>query len=628
MDRAGSCRAMCPHGEQHERIKTGQLSEFENGRDLPLVKRYTRSYAGAEVNVSDLRPVSVLQQTVEHLITKVLNLTSNNSYGFISDRLRAVRKDAGAQGQTAYTLPCCALLLAAVRYHCLASYLHAGVYAGGGAGEAVAALAATPRNDEASSSFNHKHNDERLADYLGFAAAIAESRLACECNLDGAGSGDDASGRDVAAHHQLSRHDSQQHARRNERASQQNRFKPAQDECCMHATMRMYREVQAYRLVLSMSAASQADSMELLMQSELSLSDVQHAASQNTCALGQHCEECRRSNAASQQHKQVAEPAAPGTEATYSAVWEPLAAATAIAAAWHAGRWHHFLRLVRALPYTAATPSSTAANAAESGNYTPHCPSPAFFLRCLLHRYLPTARVNLLAALNDALPARTAVALPIPVDTVAAWLCLHPPAHQHGSAVANGQTESGGDDAAQPPWFRAAKLCSQLRMVVRDTSAQAAPIATTTGSSKPSTDPKCALAAVVSASAATGGMNATALHATLNSWRSAAAAAGELGAGSGVDAAGSNEHGPRSAGIAGPLSPSHIEPPAIVVDLNKSQPLRESIDKASPAAVPSAGVDVDLRVLVALTPVREDDQVGLPSRPEWPRMILDGLINS
>lgn len=116
---AGACADLCPRAEAEERTRCKFLSACEGGAARrPLVKRYTRSAAGAAFGPADLRPEPVLLRAVDYLLRDLLGdpaLPPGDSYGFVSDRLRSVRQDAAIQQLC--SLPLARALLAMARYH-------------------------------------------------------------------------------------------------------------------------------------------------------------------------------------------------------------------------------------------------------------------------------------------------------------------------------------------------------------------------------------------------------------------------------------------------------------------------------------------------------------------------------
>ncbi|KAK3095711.1 hypothetical protein FSP39_017918 [Pinctada imbricata] len=101
----GSCQKMCPDNEIKLRIREKLVHPLEmvtrNGRleidPDRIVKEYSRSAAGRhDPDPGDLRPASVLHQTVEYLLQQVILTDTrpwNEVYDFVFDRLRAVRQD-------------------------------------------------------------------------------------------------------------------------------------------------------------------------------------------------------------------------------------------------------------------------------------------------------------------------------------------------------------------------------------------------------------------------------------------------------------------------------------------------------------------------------------------------------
>ncbi|KAM8939221.1 SAC3 domain-containing protein 1 [Pelodytes ibericus] len=120
----GQCQDMCPLQERKERQLQGRLHRYEiqcencdwvaKGRRtkrLPLadpaktVKEYSRPAAGKKLSSPcDLRPPPVLLRTVHYLLMEVWDFIDDRdlgslaeAYGFIVDRLRAVRQDLTVQ---------------------------------------------------------------------------------------------------------------------------------------------------------------------------------------------------------------------------------------------------------------------------------------------------------------------------------------------------------------------------------------------------------------------------------------------------------------------------------------------------------------------------------------------------
>ncbi|XP_020788810.1 SAC3 domain-containing protein 1 [Boleophthalmus pectinirostris] len=105
----GTCQTMCPAFEMRQRQAQHRLHQYEilrgTAKDrqpradpLRTVKEYARPAAGKDsTNPSDLRAPDVLQKTVRYLLDEIA--TSPNLhpwtevYGFVFDRLRAVKQD-------------------------------------------------------------------------------------------------------------------------------------------------------------------------------------------------------------------------------------------------------------------------------------------------------------------------------------------------------------------------------------------------------------------------------------------------------------------------------------------------------------------------------------------------------
>ncbi|KAL3670355.1 hypothetical protein V7S43_004665 [Phytophthora oleae] len=115
----GECEALCPPKEIVERARNQELSRFERPaagcEGLQAVKKYRRAAAGRDVwDPSELRPPSMLLQTLRHLFTTVLPWTQSGFdawkqrgsgqaveflavYHFVNDRVRSVRQDFTVQ---------------------------------------------------------------------------------------------------------------------------------------------------------------------------------------------------------------------------------------------------------------------------------------------------------------------------------------------------------------------------------------------------------------------------------------------------------------------------------------------------------------------------------------------------
>ncbi|GLJ39871.1 hypothetical protein SUGI_0815420 [Cryptomeria japonica] len=100
----GSCPDMCPESERGERERKGDLDKFErlhgdrNLTDKSLaVKKYNRT---AEREASLIRPLPVLQMTMDHILTLIDRSYDDeflSIYNFLWDRMRAIRMDLRIQ---------------------------------------------------------------------------------------------------------------------------------------------------------------------------------------------------------------------------------------------------------------------------------------------------------------------------------------------------------------------------------------------------------------------------------------------------------------------------------------------------------------------------------------------------
>ncbi|KAI8819618.1 SAC3/GANP/Nin1/mts3/eIF-3 p25 family-domain-containing protein, partial [Fimicolochytrium jonesii] len=104
-DFVGECPDMCPEYERHEReFQKGlmdfmQIPDTEKVDHARAVKRYRRSAADDEQPLPcDVRPPAVLNRTLDYLIHDLLpQYDLQRTYGFIRDRMRAIRKDITLQ---------------------------------------------------------------------------------------------------------------------------------------------------------------------------------------------------------------------------------------------------------------------------------------------------------------------------------------------------------------------------------------------------------------------------------------------------------------------------------------------------------------------------------------------------
>lgn len=138
----GTCMQMCPPREIASREKQRRLHFFEtlaftsptsnsSGQQAKLkadsrvvVKEFSRSAAGKSIDPSDLRPANVLLKTMNYLIGEIASKDSVYSwqmiYGFVFDRIRAIRQDLVVQRITGK--PVVEIFEKACRFHILSGY--------------------------------------------------------------------------------------------------------------------------------------------------------------------------------------------------------------------------------------------------------------------------------------------------------------------------------------------------------------------------------------------------------------------------------------------------------------------------------------------------------------------------
>ncbi|XP_006006189.1 SAC3 domain-containing protein 1 [Latimeria chalumnae] len=131
----GICTIMCPERERKERQQQKRLHRFETlagtERDKfpkadakKTIKEYSRPAAGKDsTRPDDLRPPSILLQTVHYLIEEVVSRTDApwiEIYDFVFDRLRSVRQDLIIQRVRGKL--CVAILEKTLRFLIFASY--------------------------------------------------------------------------------------------------------------------------------------------------------------------------------------------------------------------------------------------------------------------------------------------------------------------------------------------------------------------------------------------------------------------------------------------------------------------------------------------------------------------------
>ncbi|KZV39954.1 leng8 protein [Dorcoceras hygrometricum] len=102
----GTCPLMCPEEEMVRREKLRDLAIFERLHGNPAktspnlaVKKFCRTITTRGVNASDVRPVSVLEDTLNYLLS-LLNSSEcpfEVIHDFIFDRTRCIRQDLSMQ---------------------------------------------------------------------------------------------------------------------------------------------------------------------------------------------------------------------------------------------------------------------------------------------------------------------------------------------------------------------------------------------------------------------------------------------------------------------------------------------------------------------------------------------------
>ena len=138
----GTCMQMCPPREIASREKQRRLHFFEtlaftsptsnsSSQQEKLkvdsraaVKEFSRSAAGKSIDPSDLRPANVLLRTMNYLIEEIASRDSvypwQMIYGFVFDRIRAIRQDLVVQRITGK--PVVEIFEKACRFHILSGY--------------------------------------------------------------------------------------------------------------------------------------------------------------------------------------------------------------------------------------------------------------------------------------------------------------------------------------------------------------------------------------------------------------------------------------------------------------------------------------------------------------------------
>lgn len=126
----GKCPDMCPASEREMRERLQDISVFERlpgprpyrtSKEL-AVKKFSRTISGNSLQSQDVRPVPVLQRTVNHLFTVLDSPRAKfeEIYSFFFDRSRSIRQELAVQrihGKAAIDL--CKPI---IRFHIMASY--------------------------------------------------------------------------------------------------------------------------------------------------------------------------------------------------------------------------------------------------------------------------------------------------------------------------------------------------------------------------------------------------------------------------------------------------------------------------------------------------------------------------
>ncbi|KAJ9685227.1 hypothetical protein PVL29_017307 [Vitis rotundifolia] len=102
----GTCPFMCPDGERAQRERLWDLAVFERlhgnpGKTSPslAVKKFCRTIATKHMQASDVRPLPVLEETLNYLLN-LLDATEHPFevvHDFVFDRTRSIRQDLSMQ---------------------------------------------------------------------------------------------------------------------------------------------------------------------------------------------------------------------------------------------------------------------------------------------------------------------------------------------------------------------------------------------------------------------------------------------------------------------------------------------------------------------------------------------------
>ncbi|GAB6027956.1 minichromosome maintenance complex component 3 associated protein [Chamberlinius hualienensis] len=128
----GICTEMCSKDEVLRRERQHQIHKYElsdkhnyrKADSAKCVKEFTRAAAGQSTpKASDIRPPSVLLETVNYLLTRILMMPNEkwlDKYDFIFDRLRSVRQDMIFQD--VFNETCATAMENIVRFHIYSIY--------------------------------------------------------------------------------------------------------------------------------------------------------------------------------------------------------------------------------------------------------------------------------------------------------------------------------------------------------------------------------------------------------------------------------------------------------------------------------------------------------------------------
>lgn len=181
----GTCIAFCGAAEAALRLNAGLLSDCEDGDGRSLVAAYSRSAAGTTLTRDSVRTGATLSRVVRYLLGPVLvreDVGEHVRYEFIADRLRAARVEAAVQRVASLEWLRC--LVATVRFHAMAAYIHAGI-----PGLSVAAAAAAPASGSgeggwwsaaspaarSQGGYDETANEQRLGDALGRGLGVGDA---------------------------------------------------------------------------------------------------------------------------------------------------------------------------------------------------------------------------------------------------------------------------------------------------------------------------------------------------------------------------------------------------------------------------------------------------------------------